>query len=336
MSTRYDDEDRYGERDEELSARRDDYDYERRRYERGGYGATRGASRYNASRDYDRQDYGRDYDRTTGMRDPGYERQETYGGYEHGYGRGPERDYDRDYSYERDTARDYGRASRYARDYGRDYERDYYGARRPRNYDRGPYGYNYDERRGDWTLRRGERDTERPREVRGRERGWWDRFTDEVASWFGDEEAERRRLGDGRLRGANHRGRGPRNYRRSDERISEDINDRLTDHPYLDASDIEVIVDDGEVTLSGSVESRQAKRLAEDIAESVAGVTNVENRLRVTRGAFDTIDETTTDETTTGTDTTTTTIATTEPTKSTTTSTAAGSSGTGRSKTTSA
>jgi hypothetical protein len=84
-------------------------------------------------------------------------------------------------------------------------------------------------------------------------------------------------------RGGEYRGRGPRNYRRSDERIREDVNDRLTDHDFLDASDIEVSVSNGEVTLTGTVNNRYAKRLAEEIAESVSGVTNVENRLRVSR-----------------------------------------------------
>ena len=108
------------------------------------------------------------------------------------------------------------------------------------------------------------------------ERGWWDRAADEVSSWFGDEDAERRRQQDGE-----HRGRGPKNYRRSDERIKEDINDRLTDAAYLDASEIEVEVNDREVTLSGTVDSRSSKRMAEDIADSVSGVSNVENRIRV-------------------------------------------------------
>jgi hypothetical protein len=36
-----------------------------------------------------------------------------------------------------------------------------------------------------------------------------------------------------------------------------------------------------EVTLSGQVDSRMAKRRAEDIAESVSGVTHVQNNLRV-------------------------------------------------------
>jgi hypothetical protein len=76
-------------------------------------------------------------------------------------------------------------------------------------------------------------------------------------------------------------GRGPRGYQRSDERISEDINDRLTDDAYVDATDIEVIVNDSVVTLKGRVGSREEKRRSEDIAESVSGVTDVSNQLRV-------------------------------------------------------
>jgi hypothetical protein len=82
------------------------------------------------------------------------------------------------------------------------------------------------------------------------------------------------------------RGRGPKNYRRSDERIKEDVNDRLSDDYYLDASDVEVAVQNTEVTLTGTVNSRTEKRLAEDIAESVSGVTNVENRLRVKQKSY--------------------------------------------------
>ena len=40
---------------------------------------------------------------------------------------------------------------------------------------------------------------------------------------------------------------------------------------------------DGEVTLSGSVMSRDQKRCAEDVAERISGVKDVTNRLRVTR-----------------------------------------------------
>ena len=80
---------------------------------------------------------------------------------------------------------------------------------------------------------------------------------------------------------ARYRGVGPRNYRRSDERILEDINERLTDDHHIDASDIGVKVEGGEVTLSGTVEDRAARRRAEVIAESVSGVGHVQNDLRV-------------------------------------------------------
>jgi osmotically-inducible protein OsmY len=108
------------------------------------------------------------------------------------------------------------------------------------------------------------------------ERGWWDRASDEVASWFGDEDAERRRQQD-------HRGRGPRGYTRSDERIKEDVSDRLADDPWVDASEIDVTVNASEVTLSGSIDSREARRRAEDIVERVSGVSYVQNNLRVQR-----------------------------------------------------
>ncbi len=77
------------------------------------------------------------------------------------------------------------------------------------------------------------------------------------------------------------RGRGPRNYQRHDERIREDIHVKLTDDPYVDATDIEVEVHGGEVVLAGAVENRSAKRRAEDLAESVSGVKHIENRLRI-------------------------------------------------------
>lgn len=110
------------------------------------------------------------------------------------------------------------------------------------------------------------------------DRGFSDKASDEVQSWMGDENAERRRRMD---REQHHRGRGPRGYTRSDERISDDVHDRLTEDWMLDASNIEVAVSGGEVTLSGTVENRQDKRRAEDIVDDISGVTHVQNNLRV-------------------------------------------------------
>lgn len=76
-------------------------------------------------------------------------------------------------------------------------------------------------------------------------------------------------------------GLGPKDYRRSDDRIREDISDRLTDDAFVDASDIVVLVESCEVTLSGTVDTRDQKRRAEDIAEGVSGVRDVNNQVRV-------------------------------------------------------
>jgi hypothetical protein len=78
-------------------------------------------------------------------------------------------------------------------------------------------------------------------------------------------------------------GRGPKGYKRSDDRIRDEICDRMTEDPHLDASEIEVDVIEGEVTLSGSVMSRDQKRRAEDVAERISGVRDVTNQLRVAR-----------------------------------------------------
>ena len=112
------------------------------------------------------------------------------------------------------------------------------------------FGSGYEGR--DWSGERGRR--------HGREhdeRGFLERAGDEIASWFGADEASQRRRDDDR---GSHRGRGPKGYRRSDERIRDDINDRLTDDPHVDASEIEVMVVEREVTLSGHVNSRFEKR----------------------------------------------------------------------------
>jgi osmotically-inducible protein OsmY len=237
-----------------------------------------------------------------------FDRDESYfGGGNQGYGEGyaggsSESDFDtfpRSFetgSFDRESA---GRRStgpgrradfpdRYSSGYESDYERGYGGDRSRRstsggysgrsgysgsNYGRGQYGSNYPESESGYSTRG---------TSEGDDRGWWDKASDEVSSWFGDEEAERRRQMDERREGS-FRGRGPRNYTRSDVRIREDINDRLTDYAYIDASDIDVQVTNSEVILTGTVDSRYDKRLAEDIAEDVSGVKNVENRIRVNR-----------------------------------------------------
>ena len=114
------------------------------------------------------------------------------------------------------------------------------------------------ESRSDWQERGGQRD------------------------WQGGRPSETRRQGGG------FAGRGPKGYQRTDERIREDLSDTLMADDRIDASDIEVAVKDGEVTLTGTVDDRQSKRLAEDLAEQVMGVREVMNQIRVDAGWSDT------------------------------------------------
>ncbi len=78
-----------------------------------------------------------------------------------------------------------------------------------------------------------------------------------------------------------HAGKGPVGFQRSDERIRELVCEALTDDGEVDASRIEVRVKGGEVTLTGAIEDRRMKRLAEDCVEAVPGVKDVHNQLRI-------------------------------------------------------
>lgn len=106
------------------------------------------------------------------------------------------------------------------------------------------------------------------------------RAGERMASWFGGG-GEARAYHDYDRQGRGARGLGPQGYKRSDERISEEVHERLTDDSWLDASNVSVNVASGEVTLSGTVESREAKHRAERIVEHISGVAHVQNNLRI-------------------------------------------------------
>ena len=82
-------------------------------------------------------------------------------------------------------------------------------------------------------------------------------------------------------------GRGPKGYRRSDDRLRDEVSDRLMEDDRVDASDVEVEVTDGEVILTGTVPERSMKRRAEDVSEQVLGVRDVMNQIRVESGSSD-------------------------------------------------
>jgi osmotically-inducible protein OsmY len=253
---------------------------------------------YNSGRynEYDRVNYFPDNDENRNYNDRDYENTQygtsgTYGykgnrgeyagnynqgGYENrgNYGN---RNYGNDYN-RQDINEGYGQ-----RNYKSDFEKRYYQQQQGGhgNYVDG-YGNDYNRNR---PVNRYGGDTRNYGNANqgGFDRDWWDRTKDEVASWFGDDEAERRRQMDRRYMHG-HRGKGPKNYHRSEERIREEVCDRLADDDMVDASEMEVQVQGREVILTGYVPSREQKRRAEDIVESVSSVRNVENRLRVGHG----------------------------------------------------
>jgi hypothetical protein len=76
-------------------------------------------------------------------------------------------------------------------------------------------------------------------------------------------------------------GRGPKGYRRSDERIREEVCESLMRHPGIDASGFEVTVKDGIVTLQGFVPDRWMKRASEWVIDEVSGVRDIRNELKI-------------------------------------------------------
>jgi BON domain-containing protein len=121
---------------------------------------------------------------------------------------------------------------------------------------------------------------------RGEPRGGWrdtSRDFGRDLRRHGEEEGPLERMGD-RMREGWRKltGHGPKGYKRSDERIREEVSERIA-RSGIDADDVEVKVEGGEVTLTGFVESRHDKRMLEDIADDVFGVDEVNNHLRMRR-----------------------------------------------------
>lgn len=136
-------------------------------------------------------------------------------------------------------------------------------------------------------------------------RSFVSRVRDEVQAWLGDRSAEERLKRDARRAGrpredadyrdeddivwggdsvsppASSAGGG---YRRPDNLIEEEVADRLTDAPEIDAGNIRVEVAGGEVRLIGHVSSDDARREAQRLAERTAGVLRVWNQLEVDAG----------------------------------------------------
>jgi osmotically-inducible protein OsmY len=74
---------------------------------------------------------------------------------------------------------------------------------------------------------------------------------------------------------------GPKGYQRSDERLKEDISERLMESHYIDCSEVSVDVRGAKVVLEGSVPSRHMKHAIEDLVDACPGVQDIDNRVRV-------------------------------------------------------
>lgn len=147
-------------------------------------------------------------------------------------------------------------------------------------YDRGRYGQADDWNRG---FQGGMNDRSRYEESTDWNRGFQGNAQDRGWSQSGYGQGQHDAMGRSDYESETVKGRGPKGYQRSDERIREDVCDRLAGHGRLDASEVEVQVSEGEVTLTGTVARREDKRMIEDIAESVQGVQDVSSQIRVKR-----------------------------------------------------
>ena len=80
-----------------------------------------------------------------------------------------------------------------------------------------------------------------------------------------------------------HYGKGPKGYQRSDARIHEDVCEAIAQQGHIDATDVEVKVERGIVTLTGTVHERHDKRGLEQLVEHTLGVEDVHNQIRLAR-----------------------------------------------------
>jgi len=194
-------------------------------------------------------------------------------GYERGHeGRGStyrEGDFGRGLEYERSAGARYGRGfwnpePQFERESGY-----YYGdtGRRPAEGSR--QGYRY---LGEGTFRAGSGGMEGER---------WDRSGSE---WSGRSQSDYGRTGQRSTTGTTRARRGPKGYTRSDERIREDVCDRLSDSD-LNCDEVEVNVKNGEVILTGTTDSGDTRREIERVTETVSGVKDVTNQIRMRREA---------------------------------------------------
>jgi osmotically-inducible protein OsmY len=78
-----------------------------------------------------------------------------------------------------------------------------------------------------------------------------------------------------------HKGAAPKSERNTQDPVAERVHDLLTEEPWLDATDIDIAVSGGVVTLTGSAPTAEQVALAGKTAAEAEGVTEVKNELAV-------------------------------------------------------
>jgi osmotically-inducible protein OsmY len=76
---------------------------------------------------------------------------------------------------------------------------------------------------------------------------------------------------------------GPKGYQRSDERLREDISERLMLAHEIDSSEVTVEVTGARAVLDGTVPQRWMKHAIEDLVDACPGVQDIDNRIRISR-----------------------------------------------------
>ena len=80
---------------------------------------------------------------------------------------------------------------------------------------------------------------------------------------------------------AGHAGRGPKDWKLSDEKIRERVCEVLLQSHEVDATEMEVTVEEACVYLNGNISSVGMKRVAEDLVGSIPGVEDVFTSLKI-------------------------------------------------------
>lgn len=178
------------------------------------------------------------------------------------------------------------------------YEPGYRGGDYQGDFERGGRASGMRSEYGGYSYGQGEGGREYGAPRRGMQSGWQERSGSQFASDYGsggyDQVSgygERGYGSSGRFSTGNYqsgmegqrsyRGLGPQTYKRSDDRIRDDVCERLTDSERIDASNVTIDVNQGAVTLSGTVPERHMRYAAEDLVDDALGVESINNQLRV-------------------------------------------------------